>query len=361
MAQQYTDEKARINGQALLSVKNLTIDFKSEGRIVRAVDGVSFKVDRGKTLCVVGESGCGKSVTSLAIMGLLPTPPAIIAGDEVNLGDTDLLALGPAAMRRVRGDRIAMIFQEPMTSLDPVYTIGDQIVEAIKAHENISTEKAMERALELLKRVRIPEPNERLRQYPHNLSGGMRQRVMIAIALACNPELLIADEPTTALDVTIQAQILDLITQLKDQLGMALMLITHDLGVVAQVADEVVVMYAGQVVEKAPAEGLFDTPQHPYTLGLLGSIPRVDEQRPELATIKGRVPPPFDMPKGCRFHPRCPFAQEKCLQQPELALVGQDHWAACWRSPLEQHILGWQPTDCEARAPGGTSPDSLGD
>ncbi len=343
MAQQAMSENPQAGGEALLSVDHLTVDFKSEGRVVRAVDGVSFSVDRGKTLCVVGESGCGKSVTSLAIMGLLPTPPAIIAGGHVLLGDTDLLALGPKGMRQVRGDRIAMIFQEPMTSLDPVYTIGDQIVEAIKAHESLSTKQAMERALELLKRVRIPEPDERLRQYPHNLSGGMRQRVMIAIALACNPELLIADEPTTALDVTIQAQILDLITQLKDQLGMGLMLITHDLGVVAQVADEVVVMYAGQVVEKAPAASLFDTPQHPYTLGLLGSIPRVDEDRPELATIKGRVPPPFDMPKGCRFHPRCPFAQEQCRAQPALALVGPEHWSACWRSPLEQHVLGWQP------------------
>ena len=345
MAQQQTYENNGAGGRALLTVDDLKIDFKTEGKVVRAVDGVSFKVDRGKTLCVVGESGCGKSVTSLAIMGLLPLPPGIISGGGIHLGDTNLLALGPAGMRKVRGDRIAMIFQEPMTSLDPVYTIGEQIVEAIQAHEKISTAEAMERALRLLKRVRIPEPEERIRQYPHNLSGGMRQRVMIAIALACNPELLIADEPTTALDVTIQAQILDLIKQLKTQSGMALMLITHDLGVVAEVADEVVVMYAGQVVEKAPVGELFKTPQHPYTLGLLGSIPRVDEDRPELATIKGRVPPPFDMPDGCRFHPRCPFAQDKCLEQPELTLVGKDHWSACWRTPLEQHILGWPPAE----------------
>ena len=341
MAQQHTKQETGADNGALLTVDNLKIDFKTEGKVVRAVDGVSFTVDRGKTLCVVGESGCGKSVTSLAIMGLLPTPPGIISGNGIRLGDTELLELGPKAMRKVRGNRIAMIFQEPMTSLDPVYTIGDQIVEAIQAHENISTEKAMERALELLRRVRIPEPEERIRQYPHNLSGGMRQRVMIAIALACNPELLIADEPTTALDVTIQAQILDLIKQLKTQSGMALMLITHDLGVVAEVADEVVVMYAGKVVEKAPVASLFETPQHPYTLGLLGSIPRVDEERPELATIKGRVPPPFDMPEGCRFHPRCPFAKEECLEQPELVSVGERHWSACWRTPLEQHILGW--------------------
>jgi len=318
---------------------------------VRAVDGISFSLERGRTLGVVGESGCGKSVTSLAIMGLIPQPPGFIPGGEIRLEEHDLLRIPKRDLRRMRGDRMAMIFQEPMTSLNPVHTVGDQIVEAIRAHRPVSRKEALGQALQLLQRVKIPGPEERLRQYPHNMSGGMRQRVMIAMALACSPQLLIADEPTTALDVTIQAQILDLLRELRAETGMAIMLITHDLGVVAEMADEVMVMYAGKVVEQAPVDRLFEAPQHPYTIGLLGSIPRVDDDLPRLATIEGRVPAPFAMPEGCCFHPRCPFAEDRCRREgPALLQVREDHAVSCWRYPLDAEPMAG---GSESHSPGG--------
>jgi oligopeptide/dipeptide ABC transporter ATP-binding protein len=318
-------------------VRDLKVHFRTGGVTVRAVDGISFSLGKGRALGLVGESGCGKSVTSLAVMGLIPQPPGFIPQGEIFLGGRDLLRMPRGDLRRVRGDRVAMIFQEPMTSLNPVHTVGTQIVEAIQAHRPVSRRQALEQARELLQRVKIPSPEERLGQFPHNLSGGMRQRVMIAMALACSPSLLIADEPTTALDVTIQAQILDLLRELRAETDMAIMLITHDLGVVAEMADEVMVMYAGKVVEWAPVAHLFETPQHPYTIGLLGSIPRVDDELPRLATIEGRVPAPFAMPDGCCFHPRCPFAETRCRrEEPKLERVGEDHAVSCWRYPLDQ-------------------------
>jgi oligopeptide/dipeptide ABC transporter ATP-binding protein len=327
---------ARTPSEPLLEVRGLRIHFRTGGLTVKAVDGISFSVGRGRALGLVGESGCGKSVTSLAVMGLIPQPPGIIAGGEIRLDGQDLLRIPRGDLRRIRGDRVAMIFQEPMTSLNPVHTVGDQIVEAIQAHRPVSHKEALGQALQLLQRVKIPGPEERLRQYPHNMSGGMRQRVMIAMALACSPQLLIADEPTTALDVTIQAQILDLLRELRAETDMAIMLITHDLGVVAEMADEVMVMYAGKVVEHAPVDRLFDAPQHPYTIGLLGSIPRLHDELPRLATIEGRVPAPFAMPEGCTFHPRCPFAAAQCRREdPILVEAGPGHTVSCWRHPLD--------------------------
>jgi oligopeptide/dipeptide ABC transporter ATP-binding protein len=326
--------------EALLSVRNLQTHFRTEEGLFRAVDGVSFEIGRGQTLGVVGESGCGKSVTALTLMGLVPQPPGEIAGGEVLFDGRDLLKLGSDAMRQLRGDRIAMIFQEPMTSLNPVYTVGEQIAEAILAHRDVSADEARRLAVEMLEKVRIPSPEKRVDDYPHHMSGGMRQRVMIAMALACAPDLLIADEPTTALDVTIQAQILDLMRQLKAESNAAILLITHDLGVVAELVDHVVVMYAGKVVESAPVADLFADPQHPYTIGLLGSIPRLDEGRDRLAAIQGRVPSPYAPPSGCRFNPRCPFAIDRCRQEsPPLAEVRPGHSSACWRTPLEEHVL----------------------
>jgi peptide/nickel transport system ATP-binding protein/oligopeptide transport system ATP-binding protein len=303
------------------------------------VDGVDLDVPRGRTLGIVGESGCGKSVLSLSIMRLVP-PPGRVASGCVELEGRNLLDLPNAAMRDIRGSRIAMIFQEPMTSLNPVHPIGKQITEAMRAHDRRAPRRELrDRAIEALNRVRIPSPERRFDDYPHQLSGGMRQRVMIAMALACKPRLLIADEPTTALDVTVQAQILDLLRELQAETGMSIILITHDLGVVAEMADEVAVMYAGKVVERASAESIFADPQHPYTLGLLGSIPRLDEDRERLLAIEGAVPPPFALPQGCRFHPRCPFAIEACTRaQPELATVSDNHLAACLRAPVEQAL-----------------------
>ena len=326
--------------EPLLSVRNLQTHFRTEEGLFRAVDGVSFEIGRGQTLGVVGESGCGKSVTALTLMGLVPQPPGEIAGGEILFDGRDLLKLGGDAMRRLRGDRIAMIFQEPMTSLNPVYTVGEQITEAILAHRDVSAEEARRLAIEMLEKVRIPSPEKRVDDYPHHMSGGMRQRVMIAMALACAPDLLIADEPTTALDVTIQAQILDLMRQLKAESNAAILLITHDLGVVAELVDHVVVMYAGKVVESAPVADLFADPQHPYTIGLLGSIPRLDEGRDRLAAIEGRVPSPYAPPSGCRFNPRCPFAIDRCREEsPPLTEVRPGHRSACWRTPLEEHVL----------------------
>jgi peptide/nickel transport system ATP-binding protein/oligopeptide transport system ATP-binding protein len=303
------------------------------------VDGVDLAVARGHTLGVVGESGCGKSVLSLSVMRLVP-PPGRVATGRVDFEGRNLLDLSMPAMRAIRGNRIAMIFQEPMTSLNPVFTVGDQITEAMRAHDRTVSSGALRtKAIDALARVRIPAPNRRFDEYPHQMSGGMRQRVMIAMALACAPDLLIADEPTTALDVTVQAQILDLLRELQQQTGMAIILITHDLGVVAEMADEVAVMYAGRVVERAPGPAIFDSPQHPYTLGLLGSIPKIDETRDRLLAIEGTVPPPFALPQGCRFHPRCVFAVPACTAtDPSLAEIEPGHRAACIRAPIEAAV-----------------------
>jgi len=321
--------------KSLLEVKGLRTHFASERGEVRAVDGVDLRLERGRTLGIVGESGCGKSVTALSIMGLIPQPPGRIAGGEVLLDGEDLLKQSPARLRDLRGDKLAMIFQEPMTSLNPAFRVGDQIAEALIRHRKLGKEEAHEKTVEMLRRVRIPSPEQRARDYPHQLSGGMRQRVMIAMALACNPQLLIADEPTTALDVTIQAQILELMRTLRAELGTAIILITHDLGVVAELADEVMVMYAGQVVERCQAQRLFAEPQHPYTIGLLGSIPRLHLEQERLAAIEGVVPDAAAFPEGCRFHPRCPFAIEQCRREnPALREITPNHFAACLRAPL---------------------------
>jgi oligopeptide/dipeptide ABC transporter ATP-binding protein len=320
---------------ALLEVRDLRTWFDGDGGTYRAVDGISFSLQAGRTLGIVGESGCGKSVTSLSIMGLVPRPPGRIAGGEILFEGVDLLKLDAEALRDLRGARMAMIFQEPMTSLNPAYTVGEQIVEGILRHQAIDRAAARARAIEMLRLVRIPAPEQRFDEYPHKLSGGMRQRAMIAMALACGPRLLIADEPTTALDVTIQAQILDLLRRLREETGTAIILITHDLGVIAELADDVVVMYAGQIVERAPVRRLFEAAQHPYTIGLLGAIPELDRRRARLATIEGTVPDLGAELPGCRFAPRCPFAQPRCrADAPSLREVEPGHEAACWRAPL---------------------------
>jgi peptide/nickel transport system ATP-binding protein len=321
----------------LLSIEGVRTVFGSPAAPVVAVDGVDLAVARGRTLGIVGESGCGKSVLSLSLLRLLPSPGRVVAG-RVMFDGRDLLELPASAMGAIRGRRIAMIFQEPMTSLNPVYTVGAQIVEAMRAHDRAASGATLRaRAVQALDRVRIAAPARRFDEYPHQLSGGMRQRVMIAMALACAPDLLIADEPTTALDVTVQAEILGLLRGLQRETGMAIILITHDLGVVAEMADEVAVMYAGRVVERAPCAAIFEDPQHPYTLGLLGSIPRIEERRARLLAIEGSVPPPVALPAGCRFHPRCVFAVSACgVQDPALRLVAQAHQAACLRAPVEQ-------------------------
>jgi peptide/nickel transport system ATP-binding protein len=319
----------------LLEVRGLRTVFAGEQGEVRAVDGVDLALARGRTLGIVGESGCGKSVTALSIMGLVPQPPGRIAGGEVLFEGEDLLKVPSARLRALRGDKLAMIFQEPMTSLNPAFAVGDQIAETLLRHRKMSRKEARREAIEMLRRVRIPSPERRAHDYPHQLSGGMRQRVMIAMALACGPKLLIADEPTTALDVTIQAQILELMRALRSEMGSAIILITHDLGVIAELADDVIVMYAGQVIERCEAARLFAEPQHPYTIGLLGSIPRLHVEQERLAAIEGFVPDPVAPPSGCRFHPRCPFAVEKCRQEtPPLMEVTKEHYAACWLAPL---------------------------
>jgi len=291
-------------------------------------------------LAIVGESGCGKSVTSLSVMGLVPPAAGSIRAGSIRFEGQELVGAPQESLQNLRGNGMAMVFQEPMTSLNPAYTVGEQIMEALLRHRPMDRTQARARALDMLAQVRIPAPEQRLHEYPHQLSGGMRQRVMIAMALVCQPRLLIADEPTTALDVTIQAQILALMAQLQQDMGTAIVLITHDLGVVAEVADEVVVMYAGKVVERAPVQALFDTPQHPYTVGLLGAIPRLDLAQHRLASIEGQVPNPMQRPTGCAFAPRCPFAQPRCLSQaPALQTVGLDHTSACWRAPLDPMVL----------------------
>ncbi|WP_296350415.1 ABC transporter ATP-binding protein [Reyranella sp.] len=320
----------------LLDVRGLRTHFHTDRGLFRAVDGIDFSVERGRTVGLVGESGCGKSVTSLSVMGLVASPPGRVEADSIRFEGRDVLGLSADERRKLRGGKMSMIFQEPMTSLNPVHTIGQQIVEAILAHSTMSPTAAKARAVEMLDLVRIPSAAERVDDYPHRLSGGMRQRVMIAMALACEPALLIADEPTTALDVTIQAQILDLLQDLQRRLGMAILIITHDLGVIAEVADEVLVMYAGKIVESAPVTALFADPQHPYTIGLLGSIPRIEIDRERLSTIEGTVPSPNNQPKGCRFAPRCPFADPRChAEPPPLRNIGTDHQVACWKAPVE--------------------------
>ena len=323
----------------LLEIENLKVIFHGDrGSATHAVDGLDLAIQRGQTLGLVGESGCGKTATALSVMGLLPKASAEVSG-RIRFDGAELLSLPDRAMRNLRGDRLAMIFQEPMTSLNPSYSIGEQIAESLVRHRGLSRGEARARTVELLRLVKIPSPEQRLDDYPHRLSGGMRQRAMIALALACDPELLIADEPTTALDVTIQAQILALMRELKASTGIAIILITHDLGVVAEICDHVAVMYAGEIVEYAPVGALFATPQHPYTIGLLGSIPRLDVKAEELAAIEGMVPSLAELPAGCHFAPRCPFVRERCRQAlPPLAVVGPDHRSRCIRAPLEQVV-----------------------
>ncbi len=315
----------------LVELKDLKAHFFTEDGVVKAVDGVSFHINRGETLGVVGESGCGKSVTALSILRLIPTPPGRIVGGDILFESESLLRKTEAQMRDLRGNSIAMIFQEPMTSLNPVFTCGDQIAEAIEVHQGLPERQALEKAVEMLRLVGISLPGRRIREYPHQLSGGMRQRVMIAMALSCNPRLLMADEPTTALDVTIQAQILELMKKLKKELGMAIMLITHDLGVVADMAQRIVVMYAGKIVEEADTVSLFRKPLHPYSEGLLNSIPRLNRPKGRLYVIPGQVPNPINLPPGCHFGPRCECAQSICRErEPELKDVGGGRLVSCW-------------------------------
>jgi len=326
-----------MTADVVLEVNDLQTVFFTNSGLFRAVDHLSFKVRRGETLAIVGESGCGKSVSALSIMRLVPDPPGRIVGGSMLLEGIDLLGLSEPEMRRIRGDRVSMIFQEPMTSLNPVMRIGDQIAEAVRLHRKLSRDETWKQAVEMLRLVRIPEPARRAQEYPHQLSGGMRQRAMIAMALACRPALLIADEPTTALDVTIQAQILALVLELQKELGMGLILITHDLGVVAQTAQRVIVMYAGKKVEEADVETLFARPRHPYTRGLMASIPALPTSgagtEARLAEIPGAVPSLTRLPQGCAFAPRCAFALPRCHQDyPPLQDYGGAHLAACWRA-----------------------------
>jgi len=320
-------------GERLLEIRGLKTDFLADDATVHAVDGVDLAVERGETLGLVGESGCGKSVTALSVLKLIPMPPGRIVDGRILWRGRDIVPLGPHDMQKIRSKEIAIVFQEPMTSLNPVYTVGDQIAEVIRLHEGLGKRAALDRTVEMLRLVHIPNPERRIRDYPHQFSGGMRQRVMIAMALACNPALLIADEPTTALDVTIQAQILDLLAEMKSRLGMAVLLITHAMGVVAETAQRVAVMYAGKVVEEAPVGELFAQPRHPYTQGLIRSIPRVDRaatRKSRLESIAGVVPSLLDPMPGCRFAPRCPFARAACLEAPPpLREIAAGHKVAC--------------------------------
>jgi oligopeptide/dipeptide ABC transporter ATP-binding protein len=316
--------------ETLLSVHDLKVFFHSDGEVARAVDGVSYEVKKGETVCIVGESGCGKTVSALAILGLVPRPPGEIRGGKILFKGKNLLDFDEEALQSIRGKEISMIFQEPMTSLNPVFTIGDQIDEAIMAHETVEKTEVRRRTIELLTDVGIPSPEERVKDYPHNLSGGQRQRVMIAMALACQPDLVIADEPTTALDVTIQDQILHLFSELKEQRRMALLYITHNLGVVAEIADRIYVMYAGIIAEGGNVEQIFRNPHHPYTIGLLASLPSRAKKGQTLYSIPGAVPDPAYKPQGCPFNPRCPFVQGSCrIEFPEMCDFGDDHYARC--------------------------------
>ncbi|MET3290141.1 UNVERIFIED_CONTAM: peptide/nickel transport system ATP-binding protein [Brevibacillus sp. OAP136] len=317
--------------QTILEVENLQTHFFSDRGAIPSVDGVNIRVGKGEVVGIVGESGCGKSVTSLSIMRLIPSPPGKIVGGSIRFKGEELIECNEKRMRQIRGNEIAMIFQEPMTSLNPVYTIGDQIGEAVRLHTKVDKREARKKAVEMLKRVGIPRAEAIVDEYPHQLSGGMRQRVMIAMAMTCNPELLIADEPTTALDVTIQAQILDLMRKLNEESGTAIMLITHDLGVVAEMCHRVVVMYAGKVVEEGSVRTILKKPKHPYTIGLLQSIPKLEESRERLYSIPGNVPVPGSLKTGCRFAPRCEHAVDKCHQEmPELLEVEAGHFSRCW-------------------------------
>jgi oligopeptide/dipeptide ABC transporter ATP-binding protein len=328
----------------ILSVENLRTHFFTQDGVIKAVDGVSFSIHHGQTLGIVGESGCGKSITALSVMRLIDRPGRIVEG-SITLGRRDLLSLSDDEMRDIRGNAISMIFQEPMTSLNPVYTCGDQIAEAITLHEGIPPRQAAAQAIEMLAQVGIPDPQRRAREYPHQLSGGMRQRVMIAMALSTNPELLIADEPTTALDVTIQAQILELMKTLRERNRMAIMLITHDLGVIAEMAADVVVMYAGKLVEASDTATVFEQPHHPYTRGLLSSIPRIGERRSRLDVIQGVVPNPLNLPTGCLFKRRCRYAMPICDTPPPLQQVAPGHLSRCWLTPAgEPPLVGADPS-----------------
>jgi peptide/nickel transport system ATP-binding protein len=330
------DQAQAVPNGALLHIKGLKTYFDTDEGMVQAVDGVDLKIGHGETVCVVGESGCGKTVTALSVLRLIAMPPGRIASGQILWRGRDLVPLNADEMNHVRAREIAVVFQEPMTSLNPVYTIGDQISEVIQLHQKLSRSAALQRAIEVLALVQIPNPSRRIHDYPHHFSGGMRQRVMIAMALSCNPKLLIADEPTTALDVTIQAQILDLLQDMKSRFGMSIMLITHAMGVVAEVAQRVAVMYAGKVVEEAGVDRLFASPRHPYTQGLIRSIPRIDRaatRKRRLETIAGTVPKLIDPPVGCRFAPRCRFAIDECRRaQPELREIGAGHRVACIRA-----------------------------
>lgn len=323
--------------QELLIVDNLVTTFRTADGLLSAVRGVSFSVDKGEALCIVGESGCGKSITSLSIMGLLPSNGNIAEG-SIKFEGHELTKLSKEELRKLRGNRMSMIFQEPMTALNPTFTVGFQLREPLMVHQNLSKREATIKGIELLKQVGIPYPEKRIDQYPHELSGGMRQRVMIAIALACSPSLLIADEPTTALDVTIQAQILDLLYDLKEEYGMGLVMVTHDMGVVAEVADRVMVMYAGEKIEDGDVESIFNNPQHPYTRGLLQSVPNVDDKEHELKPIPGTLPNLNENITGCRFHSRCEFAMEKCKHNsPEEFTVKDGHTVRCWLQEVEKN------------------------
>jgi oligopeptide/dipeptide ABC transporter ATP-binding protein len=331
----------------LLEVKNLATEFTTQDGVVRAVDEISYDLNEGEIIGIVGESGCGKTVSALSVMRLVASPPGKIVGGEVLFDGQDLLRLSGAGMRRVRGNRMSMIFQEPMTSLNPVLTIGRQLTETLELHLKMSKGEARQRARELLDLVGIPDPDRHLKYYPHQLSGGMSQRVMIAMAISCNPRLILADEPTTALDVTIQAQILELMRSLTTQLGMALILITHNLGIVARYASRVLVMYAGQIVETGDAGEMYSDPRHPYTLGLLNSVPRLDEpEGVKLETIEGMPPDPIDMGEGCRFAPRCRYAIDKCFQEtPQLMAAEGTHMSACWRADELPEIKSTVPQE----------------
>src|SRR5262245_49594713 len=347
--------------EALLEIRDLVTEFRTEHGVIRAVDGVSFEIPKRSTLGVVGESGCGKSVTALSVMRLIADPPGRVAGGQILYEGKDLLKLSEDQMRAIRGNRIAMIFQEPMTSLNPVFTVGDQVAEAVRLHQKKSKKQALDVAIEMFQKVGIPSPQDRVHAYPHQLSGGMRQRVMIAMALACRPDLLIADEPTTALDVTIQAQILDLLRHLQSELGMSILLITHDLGVVAETCAEVVVMYAGRVVERAATADLFAAPRHHYTAGLLRSVPSYGDQpthpyrdgvrsRGRLQEIKGMVPPLWALPKGCKFADRCPAVQDKCrAEEPPLIKLGPS-LVRCW-FPVDAPAQAARPPTAPPTAP----------
>ena len=324
-------DKTGVGMSTLLKINNLQTSFFTSDGEVRAVDGVTFDIEEGKTMGLVGESGCGKSVTALSVMRLLSKGIGKVIGGEILYRDKNLANCSEAEMRDIRGNEISMIFQEPMTSLNPVFSVGEQIAESVRLHQGVTAKEARERAIEMLELVNIAEPQKRIKDFPHQLSGGMRQRVMIAMALSCNPKLLMADEPTTALDVTIQAQILELIKELQERLGMSVLLITHDLGVVAEQADEVAVMYAGKIVERAKPEIIFARPSHPYTIGLMNSVPGVvDKSAKRLEAIPGIVPSPLDWPSGCRFRDRCSQAEDRCgRSQPELIEIESGHWVSC--------------------------------